>query len=174
MQLGIIGLGKMGANMAERLRRGGHEIIGFDRNPDHADVGSVEELIGRLQKPRSVWIMVPAGDATYQTVDALGELLEAGDVRAIGPLLSESHVSMRDDYEISCRELDLVVDTALDSGALGARMTGGGFGGSAIALVESADVARIRTRILEAFAAAGLTEPGFVDASPGDGYGPLR
>jgi galactokinase len=102
------------------------------------------------------------------------ELLEAGDVRAIGPLLSESHVSMRDDYEISCRELDLVVDTALDSGALGARMTGGGFGGSAIALVESADVARIRTRILEAFAAAGLTEPGFVDASPGDGYGPLR
>ncbi|MEP6462476.1 MAG: phosphogluconate dehydrogenase (NAD(+)-dependent, decarboxylating) [Frankiaceae bacterium] len=80
MQLGIIGLGKMGANMAERLRRGGHEIIGFDRNPDHADVGSLEELIGRLQAPRHVWIMVPAGDATYQTVDALAALLDAGDV----------------------------------------------------------------------------------------------
>jgi 6-phosphogluconate dehydrogenase len=80
MQLGIIGLGKMGANMAERLRRGGHEIIGFDRNPDQADVGSLEELIGRLQAPRHVWIMVPAGDATYRTVDALGALLDAGDV----------------------------------------------------------------------------------------------
>jgi len=101
-------------------------------------------------------------------------LLEAGDVRAIGPILSQSHVSMRDDYEISCRELDLVVDTALASGALGARMTGGGFGGSAIALVETTDLERIRARILEAFASAGLTTPGFVDAQPGNGYGPTR
>jgi galactokinase len=101
-------------------------------------------------------------------------LLEAGDVRAIGPILSQSHVSMRDDYEISCRELDLVVDTALASGALGARMTGGGFGGSAIALVETTDLERIRVRILDAFAAAGLTTPGFVDAQPGNGYGPTR
>jgi 6-phosphogluconate dehydrogenase len=80
MQLGIIGLGKMGANMAERLRRGGHEVIGFDRNPAHADVGSVVELVGRLRPPRHVWIMVPAGDPTYQTVDALAGLLSAGDV----------------------------------------------------------------------------------------------
>jgi galactokinase len=102
------------------------------------------------------------------------ELLESGDVRAIGPVLSASHVSMRDDYEISCRELDLVVDTALAAGALGARMTGGGFGGSAIALVELTDLDHVRETILKAFAAAGLTEPGFVDAAPGDGYGPLR
>lgn len=104
---------------------------------------------------------------------AVVDLLESGGVRSIGPLLTASHASLRDDYEVSCRELDLVVDTALDAGALGARMTGGGFGGSAIALVDARDVDRVRTEILRAFAAEGLTEPGFVDASPGDGYGPL-
>ena len=102
------------------------------------------------------------------------DLLESGDVRAIGPLLTASHVSLRDDYEVSCRELDLVVDTALASGALGARMTGGGFGGSAIALVESGYVDHVRDEILSAFRSAGLTEPAFVDAEPGDGYGPVR
>ncbi len=80
MQLGIIGLGKMGANMAERLRRGGHEVIGFDRNPAHADVASLEELVAKLAAPRHVWVMVPAGEPTYRTVDALTGLLEAGDV----------------------------------------------------------------------------------------------
>jgi galactokinase len=102
------------------------------------------------------------------------DLLEAGDVRGIGPLLTASHVSLRDDYDVSCPELDLVVDTALAAGALGARMTGGGFGGSAIALVESYAVDGMRTQITSAFRAAGLTEPGFVDAEPGDGYGPVR
>jgi galactokinase len=102
------------------------------------------------------------------------DLLESGDVRAIGPLMTASHVSLRDDYEVSCRELDLVVDTALAAGALGARMTGGGFGGSAIALVETAAVEHVRDRITAAFGAAALTEPAFVDAEPGDGYGPLR
>ena len=102
------------------------------------------------------------------------DLLESGDVRAIGPLMTASHVSLRDDYEVSCRELDLVVDTALASGALGARMTGGGFGGSAIALVESGYVDHVRDEILSAFRSAGLTEPAFVDAEPGDGYGPVR
>ena len=102
------------------------------------------------------------------------DLLEAGDVPALGPLLTASHVSLRDDYEVSCRELDLVVDTALAAGALGARMTGGGFGGSAIALVEGDAADRVRGRITSAFRAAGLTEPAYVDAEPGDGYGPVR
>ena len=102
------------------------------------------------------------------------DLLEAGDVPAVGPLLTASHVSLRDDYEVSCRELDLVVDTALAAGALGARMTGGGFGGSAIALVEADAADRVRGRITSAFRAAGLAEPGYVDAEPGDGYGPVR
>jgi galactokinase len=102
------------------------------------------------------------------------DLLEAGDVRAVGPLLTASHLSLRYDYEVSCPELDLVVDTALAAGALGARMTGGGFGGSAIALVEADAAELVRARITSAFRAAGLTEPGFVDAEPGDGYGPVR
>ena len=65
-------------------------------------------------------------------------LLDTDEVGQVGPLLNASHASLRDDYEVSCRELDLVVDTARAAGALGARMTGGGFGGSAIALVEAA------------------------------------
>jgi 6-phosphogluconate dehydrogenase len=79
--LGMIGLGKMGGNMAERLRRGGHEVIGYDRSPDSArDVDSLEALLARLESPRIVWVMVPAGQPTYDTVDALAERLEPGDV----------------------------------------------------------------------------------------------
>lgn len=80
MELGIIGLGKMGANMAERLRRGGHTIIGYDHNADLSDVGSVEELVRRLTPPRAVWVMVPAGGPTQDTVNKLGEVLDEGDL----------------------------------------------------------------------------------------------
>ncbi|MGO3885613.1 MAG: galactokinase [Mycetocola sp.] len=75
--------------------------------------------------------------------------------RAIGGILTASHASMRDDYSISCPELDLVVDAALTAGALGARMTGGGFGGSAIALVDSSESERVRDAVSAAFADAG-------------------
>jgi galactokinase len=96
-------------------------------------------------------------------------LLRGGDVRGIGPVLTASHVSLRDDYEVSCAELDLAVDTALAAGAYGARMTGGGFGGSAIALVEASSTAEVRSAVLAAFAAAGMAEPGFVEALPSPG-----
>ncbi|MFG2420876.1 phosphogluconate dehydrogenase (NAD(+)-dependent, decarboxylating) [Streptomyces sp. NPDC048448] len=79
MQLGLIGLGKMGGNMRERIRRAGHTVIGYDRNPELADVHSLEELVGALEAPRVVWVMVPAGAATQSTVDQLGDLLEPGD-----------------------------------------------------------------------------------------------
>ncbi|MEU1020697.1 galactokinase, partial [Streptomyces sp. NPDC005904] len=82
-------------------------------------------------------------------------LLDAGDVRAIGPVLTEGHASLRDDLRISCPELDLVVSTANTAGAHGARMTGGGFGGSAIVLVESADTDAVTEAIRTAFTAAG-------------------
>jgi 6-phosphogluconate dehydrogenase len=78
--LGLIGLGRMGGNMAERLRRGGHTIVGYDRAPEHRDVDSLEALVAALPSPRIVWVMVPAGAPTYQTVEALGELLSDGDV----------------------------------------------------------------------------------------------
>jgi 6-phosphogluconate dehydrogenase len=80
MELGLIGLGKMGGNMRERIRRGGHTVIGYDRNPDLADVHSLKELVDSLQGPRVVWVMVPAGAATQSTIDELGELLSPGDV----------------------------------------------------------------------------------------------
>ncbi|MEU9139212.1 phosphogluconate dehydrogenase (NAD(+)-dependent, decarboxylating) [Streptomyces sp. NPDC048404] len=79
MQLGLIGLGKMGGNMRERIRRAGHTVIGYDRNPDVADVHSLAELVGRLEGPRVVWVMVPAGAPTQSVIDELGDLLEAGD-----------------------------------------------------------------------------------------------
>jgi len=100
-------------------------------------------------------------------------LLESGDVRAIGPLLTASHESLRDDYEVSSPELDIAVDAALRAGAHGARMTGGGFGGSAIALVEESATGELRSQVRAAFAAAGLDEPAFLDAVPVDGYGRL-
>ncbi|MFB7662727.1 phosphogluconate dehydrogenase (NAD(+)-dependent, decarboxylating) [Kitasatospora sp. NPDC056138] len=80
MELGLIGLGKMGGNMRERIRRAGHTVIGYDRNPDLADVDSLEQLVTKLAGPRVVWVMVPAGGPTQDTVDQLAELLSPGDV----------------------------------------------------------------------------------------------
>ena len=79
--LGMIGLGRMGGNMAERLRRGGHTVVGYDRSEDSGrQVGTLEELVGALEAPRVVWVMVPAGPPTYDTIDQLAALLEPGDV----------------------------------------------------------------------------------------------
>jgi len=81
MEIGLIGLGKMGGNMAERIRHGGHTVVGFDRSPDSArDVASLEELVGALTAPRTVWVMVPSGEPTHQTVTALAEVLSEGDL----------------------------------------------------------------------------------------------
>ena len=77
----MVGLGRMGANMAERLRRGGHTVIGFDRAASSGrDVDSLEALVNALPVPRLVWVMVPAGPPTYSTVDALRGLLSPGDI----------------------------------------------------------------------------------------------
>ncbi|MCK0117427.1 galactokinase [Isoptericola sp. S6320L] len=96
------------------------------------------------------------------------ELVRAGRVTEVGPLMNASHASLRDDYEVSARELDLVVDAALGAGALGARMTGGGFGGSAIALVRAGDVDGVTAAVQVAFDDAGLTAPRFLLAPPSD------
>jgi 6-phosphogluconate dehydrogenase len=80
VEIGMVGLGRMGGNMAERLRRAGHTVIGFDRHSDKRDVTSLEELVQRLAAPRVVWVMVPAGPPTYETIDALGNLLSPGDI----------------------------------------------------------------------------------------------
>ncbi|MCU1610857.1 MAG: 6-phosphogluconate dehydrogenase [Pseudonocardiales bacterium] len=80
MQLGLVGLGKMGANMRDRLRAAGVEVLGFARSAGARDVDSLAELVDRLSAPRTVWIMVPAGDPTRDTVTQLAGLLAAGDL----------------------------------------------------------------------------------------------
>jgi len=99
--------------------------------------------------------------------------MEADDFAELGHLFVDSHASMRDDYEISCPELDLAVLAALEAGALGARMTGGGFGGSAIALVYAQALAPTQQAILQAYAKQGFTAPSFIVAEAGGPAGPI-
>jgi 6-phosphogluconate dehydrogenase len=80
VQIGMIGLGRMGGNMAKRLRRAGHDVVGYARSPEGRDVASLEELVERLAPPRTAWVMIPAGEATQQTIAELRGLLEAGDL----------------------------------------------------------------------------------------------
>ncbi len=89
MQLGMIGLGRMGANMVRRLMRGGHQCVVFTRNPDNVRLlagegaigaTSLDDFVNKLSKPRAAWVMVPAGDPTEQTVLALAERMETGDI----------------------------------------------------------------------------------------------
>jgi 6-phosphogluconate dehydrogenase len=80
VQLGLIGLGKMGGNMAERIRRAGHQVVGFDKFSPKSEVDSLEALAGALEPSRAVWVMVPSGEPTRQTVRELADVLEAGDV----------------------------------------------------------------------------------------------
>ena len=80
MKLGIVGLGRMGAGMRERLRRAGHEVVGFDHHPDVSDVASLEALVESLEAPRVVWLMVPSGEPTEEMVQRVAGLLSEGDI----------------------------------------------------------------------------------------------
>ncbi|MCO1595223.1 galactokinase [Micromonospora sp. RHAY321] len=96
-------------------------------------------------------------------------LLRAGRVRDIGPLLTASHVSMRDDFEITVPEIDTAVEAALAAGALGARMTGGGFGGCVLALVQADRADEVAAAVTSAYAAEGFTAPGTTPVLPAPG-----
>ena len=80
MKLGLVGLGRMGAGIAERLRRDGHEVVGYDADPARSDVESLAALVARLEPPRVVWLMLPSGEPTEQAVGECLSLLESGDV----------------------------------------------------------------------------------------------
>jgi len=97
------------------------------------------------------------------------ELLRAGELDRLGPLLAASHASLRDDYEVSSPELDTAVEAAVAAGAVGARMTGAGFGGSAIALVPRELTGQVDDRVQDAFAAAGFGPPQVGQVTPADG-----
>jgi galactokinase len=96
-------------------------------------------------------------------------VLRDGNVRAVGPLMTASHVSMRDDYEITVPEVDTAVEAALSAGAYGARMTGGGFGGCVLALIDTAAAASVEAAVRDAFAARGFREPVAFVAHPAAG-----
>ena len=100
--------------------------------------------------------------------------LQVDDFAEVGRLFVESHESLRDDYEVSCAELDVAVDCALSAGALGARMTGGGFGGSAIAMVEEARCDAVAASVTEGFVRAGFeVVPLFIEAQASAPAGPV-
>src|SRR6478752_6177281 len=84
MDIGLVGLGKMGGNMRTRLRNAGHTVVGYDRNPDLADAGSLADMVAALPGPdggpKVVGVMVPAGDPTRETIKALDGLLSEGDL----------------------------------------------------------------------------------------------
>jgi galactokinase len=95
--------------------------------------------------------------------------LQESDFLALGALITASHISLRDDYDVSCPELNCAVDTALAHGALGARMIGGGFGGSAIALLSQDQSKGVQQAIAQAFATSGFGAPRFFTSLPSDG-----
>ncbi|MGX1312636.1 galactokinase [Streptomyces calvus] len=150
----------------------GAALLGVDalRDVPFADLDAALARLGDEEVRRLVRHVVTEDERVERVVS----LLEAGDTRAIGPVLVEGHASLRDDFRISCPELDLVVDTALTAGALGARMTGGGFGGSAIVLAEEADVLAVTKAVEEAFAQAGFKAPRVFEAVPSAGARRMR
>lgn len=144
----------------------GADVLGVKALRD-VGVEDLQEASGLLDEEtfRRVRHVVTENDRVLQTV----ELLASEGPRAIGPLLDASHVSMRDDFEISCRELDLAVETSRSNGAIGARMTGGGFGGAAIALTPLEAEEQVRTAVVQAFADAGYTAPDIFTVTPAEG-----
>ena len=128
------------------------------------DIDSSRDSITQTEYLRARHV-ISEMDRVLQAVVAL----EANDFAGLGCLLSESHRSLRDDYSVSCPELNVSVDAAMRAGALGARMVGGGFGGSAIALIEKDDYERTISAVRESFKASGFKEPRFFTSLPSGG-----
>lgn len=128
--------------------------------PEDVDAAAWQEVVGK--RVRHIVSEIS------RTAEAI-EQLRAGDLAGFGESMQASHASLRDDYEVSVAQLDVSVDVAMQHGALGARMTGGGFGGSSIALLPSEKVEKAAEAIARAFAEAGFAEPEFAVALPGAG-----
>jgi galactokinase len=144
----------------------GAEVLGVKALRD-VTPGDLEEASGLLDETtfRRVRHVVTENDRVLQTVELLGQQGPS----AIGALLDASHASMRDDFEISCPELDLAVESSRANGAIGARMTGGGFGGAAIALTPVSGEQQVRAAVVRAFAEAGYAAPDIFTVTPAAG-----
>ena len=137
------------------------------------DVTNLDAALARLPDERMrkrVRHVVTENDRTRTAL----ELAVKGNLAGLASLLNESHASMRDDYEITVPTIDLAVETALAQGALGARMTGGGFGGCIIAWCPAGRAERIGSAIRDAFEKAGFQEPSWFTAVPSEGAGRLK
>ncbi|MCG7609665.1 decarboxylating 6-phosphogluconate dehydrogenase [Mycobacterium sp. DBP42] len=158
MQLGLVGLGKMGFNMRERLRAGGHEVVGYDPRPEVSDVASLADLAAALEAPRVVWVMVPSGTVTHQTIGELADVLAPGDLVIDGgnSRYTEDgpHAKLLGDKGIN------FIDAGVSGGVWGLHegyglMVGG----------SDADVARAMP-IFDTLRPAGDAADGFVHAGP--------
>lgn len=158
MQLGLIGLGKMGFNMRERLREGGHEVVGYDPRPEVTDVPTLAALAEALPAPRVVWVMVPSGPVTQETITGLADVLSEGDLVIDGgnSRFTEDaiHAKLLDEKGIR------FVDAGVSGGIWGLRegyglMVGG----------DDADIERLMP-IFDALRPPGERADGFVHAGP--------
>jgi galactokinase len=141
------------------------ELLGL---PSLRDVTDLGEALSRLGDPvlrRRTQHVVTENHRVEATVG----LLRAGAVAEVGALLTASHLSLRDQFEVSWPEADVAVEEAVRAGARGARMVGGGFGGSVIALVPDGRAERVRDAVTTAYQGRGWTEPVFLEAEPSDG-----
>ncbi|MFE1319490.1 galactokinase [Kitasatospora phosalacinea] len=147
------------------------ELLGVRalRDVDAAGLAAAEERLPAELRPLLRHVVTE----DQRVLDAVA-LLDAGDPRALGPVLTAGHASLRDDYRVSCPETDLAVATANAAGALGARMMGGGFGGSVLALVDTDRLAEVEREVRGAFAAAGYGEPQTFQAVPSQGAHRVR
>ncbi|HEX2212886.1 MAG TPA: NADP-dependent phosphogluconate dehydrogenase, partial [Mycobacterium sp.] len=158
MQVGLVGLGKMGFNMRSRLRDAGHDVVGFDPRAEVSDVASLEDLAAALTAPRVVWVMVPSGTVTHQTIDSLARILGPGDLVIDGgnSRYTEDgpHAKLLSDNGIA------FIDAGVSGGVWGLTegyglMVGG----------RDDDVARAMP-IFEALRPTGPLEDGFVHVGP--------
>lgn len=158
MQLGLIGLGKMGANMRRRVADAGHEVVGYDPRPEVSDVASLEELVSSLSAPRVVWVMVPSGAPTRETVETLSTLLEPGDL-----VIDGGNSRYTDDGPhaelLSARQIGYV-DCGVSGGVWGLENGYGLMAGGSAEDVEKA------MPIFDALRPEGERADGFVHAGP--------
>lgn len=158
MQLGLVGLGKMGFNMRERLREGGHEVVGYDPRPEVTDVPTLAALAEALVAPRVVWVMVPSGPITHDTIAALAEELGEGDLVIDGgnSRYTEDgpHAKLLSDKGIT------FIDAGVSGGVWGLTEGYGLMVGGSDADVERA------MPIFDALRPPGPREDGFVHAGP--------
>jgi len=160
--------GQYGARRASCLRAA--EILGIPALGVLTDLEGVAERLRGAGDPDAETLVRRVRHVVTENarVREVAAMLEAGRPADVGPVLTAGHASLRDDYEVTCPELDLAADTATASGALGARMVGGGFGGSVLALVPRTSAGKVAEAVATAFAGAGFAAPGFLVAEPAD------